>query len=56
MPGGKKLKGGRGSVASGVREAREKRLMQGREIVTRYGKGSTRGPISKIQIKKPKRK
>jgi len=47
-----KLKGGRGSVSSGVKEAKEKKLMQGREIVTRYGKGGM-GPVSKIQIKKP---
>lgn len=52
MPGGKKLKGGRSSAAYGNKEAKEKKLMQGREIVTRYGKGQM-GPVSKVNIKKP---
>jgi len=52
-PKKKPLKGGRGSVASGTKEAKEKRLMQGREIVTRYGNGSM-GPYSKVQVKRPK--
>lgn len=53
MPGGKKLKGGRSSAAYGNKEAKEKNLMAGREIVTRYGSGSNMGPISKVNIKKP---